>query len=366
MPIVQQDQNGALTIVLPNDAAQAQLDLKAQFDPVLSHLKAKHEDERYQPLLVRLSVIAQMAFDGIGGAPPNPQAALVQLGELKAEMARVDAQPGRFKLTLPPAEDVVGGREIVFGRLRGTTEVPAEQLELKGAIEETLTILQVIFPEQTRPSVVEQLFGNPSAPQAKRFDAYRFKLFSLARVGLERDADPKTAMQALNSLRAEILAQEGPRVKNGYMKRLGAWATASSLISAILYLVIRNNADFSVLGTAFRNVLVLWTGTMIGTWLSFGIRRNILTLRDLSNLEADMVEPAIRLIFTGLIAVTIAFIFMQGMVNVTVGQLNSANLFGHGSTAFLIGILLGVSEQALPGALTRRAAQFVSEVGGKP
>ena len=65
------------------------------------------------------------------------------------------------------------------------------------------------------------------------------------------------------------------------------------------------------------------------------------------------------------IAITIAFIFVCGMVNVNVGGLNSAHLLAHGSTALLIGMLLGVSEQALPGALTRRASQFVSEVGGK-
>jgi hypothetical protein len=240
MPIVQQDQNGALTIVLPDNPPQPQLDLKAQFDPVLSHLRPKHDDERYQPLLVRLSVIAQTAFDGVNGAPPNPQAALVQLGELKADVARVDAQPGRFMLRLPDAADAAGGREIVFGRVRGTTEVPADQLELKGAVEETLTILQIIFPETTGQSCLERLFGNPSAKLAKRFDSYRVKLFSLARVGLEQDADPKTATQALNSLRAEILAQEGPRVKNGYMKRLGAWAAAFALTTGILYLVIRN------------------------------------------------------------------------------------------------------------------------------
>jgi hypothetical protein len=36
-----------------------------------------------------------------------------------------------------------------------------------------------------------------------------------------------------------------------------------------------------------------------------------------------------------------------------------------GKSALLIGMLLGVSELALPGVLTRRASQFVSEVGGR-
>jgi len=110
---------------------------------------------------------------------------------------------------------------------------------------------------------------------------------------------------------------------------------------------------------------VLWTGTMIGTWLSFGIRRAKITFKDLGAMEDDMVEPAIRLIFTGLIAVTIGFIFICGMVTVSVGSLSSVQLLEQGRSALLIGMLLGVSELALPSALTRRASQFVSGIAGK-
>jgi hypothetical protein len=149
------------------------------------------------------------------------------------------------------------------------------------------------------------------------------------------------------------------------MKVLGAYAAAFGLAVFVAYLIARNNAGFSVQISMLRNLLLVWTGTMIGTWLSFGIRRPVLTVSDLGNLEADMVEPPIRLIFTGLIAVTISFMFVCGLVNISVGGLKSTEILGHGTSAMLIGMLLGVSEQALPGALTRRASQFVSEVAGK-
>ena len=90
-----------------------------------------------------------------------------------------------------------------------------------------------------------------------------------------------------------------------------------------------------------------------------------MTFRDLSALESDMVEPAIRLIFTALLAGSIAFIFIVEMVRVNIGGLDTAALLTLGSRALLIGILLGVSEQALPGALTRRASQFVTEFTGR-
>jgi len=63
----------------------------------------------------------------------------------------------------------------------------------------------------------------------------------------------------------------------------------------------------------------------------FGLRRPRITFKDLDALEEDMMEPAIRLVFTGLIAITIAFIFAIGMVNVNVGGLNSAHLLTNGS-----------------------------------
>ncbi len=136
-------------------------------------------------------------------------------------------------------------------------------------------------------------------------------------------------------------------------------------ISTAIYLIMRNNPEVSKLIYAFRNFFILWTGTMIGTWLSFGIRRAKITFKDLGAMEDDMVEPAIRLIFTGLIAVTIGVVFICGMVTVSVGSLSSQQLLDQGRSALLIGMLLGVSELALPSALTRHASQFVSEIAGK-
>lgn len=353
MPIVESRADGDFAMALPPGATAVQKAFAERTDQARRKLWYGRDIPGYRPLLDRLKEIAQQAFDGIGGAAADLGTASSQLDDLTAELTRLEARPGGFVVDLPD------GRDIEFQALPGKTPVP-EQLDFKGAVEETLTILKVIFPAGAEAGTM--LRGPTSA---RRFEEYRVKLYWIARVGLEGDADPKTATQALGNLRAEILAQEGPRIKNGYMRLLGAWAAGFAILFAVLYLVIRNNPDFSNLFSAFKNLFPLLTGTMIGTWLSFGIRKNILTLRDLSNLEADMVEPAIRLIFTGLIAVTIAFIFSQGMVNVVVGGLNSANLITQGSTAFLIGILLGVSEQALPGAVTQRAAQFVNEVGGR-
>jgi hypothetical protein len=346
---VQADANDAdlFQIVLPAGASNQEVALKQQFDSFAFALGDKRALPGYRPLLRRLQDAARRAFDGAGGAAPDPNSAQFALGAIDTQLKLLDARPGRFMVTLPAAND----RDIAFGLIPAPTPVPTDQLELKSDIESTLTTLQVVLKG-----------NNPGS--AARFQEYRSKLFSLAQVGLQPSSDVKAGRQALNALNAEILTREGPRVKNGYMKTLGAWAIAFAVLAAIVYGMagVPELSD-SLLGH-LRNFGTLWVGTMIGAWLSFGIRRAILNLTDLGNLESDMVEPAVRLVFTGLIAVSIGFIFMTGMVSVAIGGLQSANLLVHGSQAFLIGILMGVSEQALPGALTRRAAQFVSEVGG--
>jgi hypothetical protein len=274
---------------------------------------------------------------------------------------------GRFTVSLPEGALRPEDRDIIF-RTDGRPEpVPAQQLKLKSDIEETLTTLQIIFPPQGQRTWT--LFGWTLTPAEahgpRRFEEYRYKLFGLAQVGLEEYPSVETAQLALTGLQNEIVRREGPRTKNTYMRRLGLWALFLAATAAIAYLVIRNNDGFSAQLFAMKNLFLVWTGTMIGTWLSFGIRKPVITLADLGSLESDMVEPPLRLIFTGLIAITFGFVFMSGMVNVKIGSLDTLQLLNHGSIALVIGMLLGVSEQALPGALTRRSSQFSTEVAGK-
>jgi hypothetical protein len=362
MPIVQPsgDKVDVFEIVLDAAAKPEQTALKAQFDAVRLPLISKRDQAEYKTLLERLQIAARLGFDGVNGNPPQPDVALVSLGAIKADYERLRNLVGKFQVRLPGEDDAKSDqRDIIFEKMPGP--VPADQLKFKAEVEDTLTTLQVIFQEKK----IWKSGQSGKTPYQRQFEEYRGKLRSLAQVGLAGDADPDAGRQALKTLQLEILRREGPRIKNAYMKVLGTWALTFGVLTAVAYLVARNNSSFSFLLSSFRNTFLVWTGTMIGTWLSFGLRRPILAFDDLGALESDMVEPAIRLVFTGLIAVTIAFIFYSGMVNVSVGGLSSANLFAHGSTALLIGILLGVSEQALPGTLTRRAAQFVSEVGGK-
>ena len=371
MKIVQPkpDATGLFEIVLPAHATVEQETLKEKINEVISVISKKKDDANRAEWLQQLQVIATNGFDAKNA---DPAAARKSLEAFEKSVTRPEppvdetTRPGGYTVALPdpnnPHDRGVGWRELVFIRRKDLAVVPPDQLKLKAEIETTLTVLQTLFRDEEN--------AEPEPPKTMtamqhRYRAYQTMLLGAAQVGLQTPSDPDSSRQALESLQMEILMREGPRVKNGYMKVLGVLAALSGAPAAIIYLMLRNNPHFSQLLYAYQNLFVLWTGTMIGTWLSFGLRRPKLAFKDLGALEDDMVEPGFRLIFTGLIAITIAFIFASGMVNVSIGGLNSSNLLAHGSSALLIGMLLGVSEQALPGILTKRASQFVSEIGVK-
>jgi hypothetical protein len=360
---------GLFQIVLPEQATVAQKALKEKIDALLEILKQRQSEADYAMWVKNLDTIAKEGFDA---SQADPQAAMEKLDSLaeavldslakavtrpKSE-AVPTTRPGAYVVRLPDPTEGIGWQEIIFERIPDNPITP-DQLKLKADIDPTLMTLRAIFhdKEDARPKTMTAI--------QQRYAAYQIKLLGIAQTGLQTPADPNSARQWLEALRADILLREGPRVKNNYMKKLGAAAAALAAVSAVVYLVLRNNPEASHLVYAYRNLFVLLTGTMIGTWLSFGLRRPKIEFKDLSALEEDMMEPAVRLIFTGLIAITIAFVFATGMVNVNVGALNSARLLDNGRSALLIGMLLGVSELALPGVLTRRASQFVSEVGGR-
>jgi hypothetical protein len=362
---------GLFQIVLPEQATVAQKALKEKIDELLESLKQRQSEGDYTTWVANLETIAKEGFDA---SQADPQAAMEKVHSLAEAVTRPksDGVPptrqGAYKIRLPDcwtaqSDKGIGWQEILFEVTNEVFPIPPDQLKLKADIETTMMTLKAILHDKNDKN--EEALPKTMTANQHRYAAYQIKLLGIAETGLQTPADPNSARQPLEALQADILLREGPRVKNRYMKRLGVAAAALAAVSAVAYLVLRNNPQASDLLYAYRNLFVLLTGTMIGTWLSFGLRRSKIVFKDLSALEEDMMEPAVRLIFTGLIAITIAFVFATGMVNVTVGGLNSAHLLANGSSALLIGMLLGVSELALPGVLTRRASQFVSEVGGK-
>jgi hypothetical protein len=224
---------------------------------------------------------------------------------------------------------------------------PDDQLALKNDLEGTEAALKVLYPD-------EKL----------RLPRFR-ELLSLAQVGLQGTAEPRIAASALANLKQAILTTEGGARKNRYFKDLGLRAGVFGgpvlVLAALLKYVLPLFPP--VLDSGVVRVLVTFTllfgGAMIGGWLSYGLRTEALTFDELTTPEEDRLEPDIRLVFVGMLTIVVGLALYLGVLEISLGSISSRDLTHRASLALLIGILMGVSERALTGQVTKLVSNIL-------
>ena len=85
---------------------------------------------------------------------------------------------------------------------------------------------------------------------------------------------------------------------------------------------------------------------MAGVWLSFGARKRHFKFEDLQILEQDLLEPFVRLFFTGLLTLVLGLLLSTKILVIALGSVESWQFTQDSSLALLIGILSGFSEQS--------------------
>ena len=224
---------------------------------------------------------------------------------------------------------------------------PADQLTLKGDVEQSLTAILSIYPT--------------AGDRPKRDEAIG-RLLKIAQLGLVGQT-PGTgeASNALSLFKSDIVNKEAARIKNKYMLKLGIWSAVFALATWLAY-VLSELQPWLFLQqlVQYQNVFLAGTGAMIGGWASFATRKVVLSFDDLASLEEDRVEPPLRLIFTGILTTVLFLVFATGFASVSVGGFDSANVLTSGSVAVLTGLLAGLSEKVLPAAILKNARSFLS------
>lgn len=216
--------------------------------------------------------------------------------------------------------------------------IPEDQLALKDEVENSLLVMRSLFPKG-----------------GVRFDSYFRQLLSLAQLGLVGEANPSLALRTLKNLQLQVVIQEGARIKNQYMRKLGMSALTIGLPTFVLALCLRS---FTSLDT-YSSFCFLWSGCMAGIWLSFGIRKPKLKFEDLHVLESDRLSPYIRLFFAGLLTVVLGLLFSTEAVVISIGSLSTQDLKVSPEIALLIGVLCGVSEKTLSEKVGKTATSLV-------
>jgi hypothetical protein len=222
-----------------------------------------------------------------------------------------------------------------------TPPCPDDQLALKNDIEATEAALKILYPDDT-----------------VRLPRFR-ELLSLAQVGLQNPAEPKVAASALANLKQSILLTEGGARKNRYFKGLGIRAAvfagpALGFAALLKYAlpVCPPLLDRTVVQLMVSFAL-LFGGAMVGAWLSYGLRTETLTFDQLTTPEEDRLDPDIRLIFVGVLTLVVGLALYLGAVEISLGTISSHDLTHRNALALLVGALMGASERALTGQVTK-------------
>ena len=217
----------------------------------------------------------------------------------------------------------------------------AKEMELRDQVDAALTVLRMSVPDQAR------------------FNIYFRQLLSLTQAGLVGEsANPELALRALASLKQDVTAREAGRIKNQYMKSLGLTA-AGFILGLVALLAVLRCAGVGI-GPPIH-LLIFEIGVMAGVWLSFGTRKPVLKFEDLNVLEEDRLEPAVRLLFAGLLSLVLALAFHLKVITITLGDITSERLSANGYVALLFGLLSGVSEKALSTNVSKQASALFTK-----
>ncbi|HWX85200.1 MAG TPA: hypothetical protein VNZ48_16510 [Xanthobacteraceae bacterium] len=256
---------------------------------------------------------------------------------------------------LPPPED----------------DASPEKQDLYVQISKATTVIRTVCSriEERAESGWRKRFNCPDQPAKERarylLGDYMEKLHGIAVIGLE-NSYTSLAKLALAELRNEFFVREAGRIKNKYVRRLGAWAGIAALAFLVAHVVILTRYPDWAWGQMHKAFLVAAAGASIGTWASFSVRQVQFSFDDLVMLEENSLDPPLRILFVVALTLTACLLFWTGAINLEIGNLKTQqdSFRSSGTVAVLIGMFAGLSERALATAISGRATAFVKSIGG--
>ena len=201
-------------------------------------------------------------------------------------------------------------------------------------------------------AIINSLINTPEKNKNKYFE----KLLSLAQAGLVGNtANPKLAMLSLEKLKEEIIINEGARVKNRYMSKLGLCALGFSIAAIIINCIMEKMLGYK----GMRLYLYTWIGSICGTWISFGARKFNIGFNELSIIEDDMLTPVLRLIYIGMCSCIVLVFLDCGIVSIKISSIDTAQIKSNTELQFVVGVMSGLVESKLGLQIYKKFSDFI-------
>ncbi len=256
-------------------------------------------------------------------------------------MRELERKEGYFLITHYPSEE--SPIDIGFSPSpNGQGRAPEDQYQLKSDIEAFIVTLGEIYK-----------------PGSDDFNHYYQRVFYIAQLGLEgENIDNILANRTLEQLRGEIVVSAGATVRNKLLTTYGIGATICSALSGVLGVYFyKVPTDLLPLIPFF---LLMISGSMIGSWLSLGVRTRSFRFDEMRLQIRDHSGPYVRLAFTGVLTVVTGLLMNIGALQISIGSLDSSNITTDPIISLTFGVLLGFSEKTLVSTLTEKTKGIVS------
>ena len=242
--------------------------------------------------------------------------------------------------------------DIIFSVKPEISQVSELQQRLHLEIEKTLVVVRKLF--ENSPIELQQYFA---------------QLLTLAQAGLvPENAQPAISLNALQQLKNEIIDKKSGEVKNSYFKNLGIQALYLGVPPLCLALILKGldyfipNIDSLSNLSIFANFIFVWCSSLLGIWISFGARKTILSFEELTTIEEDRLEPMMRMLFAGAIALIFSLLFYKQAITINFGTVSSKDISTDSFIAMIFGVSLGLSEQILGKKITKKAASLFDNI----
>lgn len=230
-----------------------------------------------------------------------------------------------------------GSFDIVFGRANDQNYIDSiEEIKLYNSVERIATTINNL--KYTDKEIKEQFFE---------------KLVGIAQVGfIGENASVEFALAGIENLKNEMLENEGGRIKNKYHLDLGLCSLIALAILWGIYWFL--SSRFNDLDTSY---FIVFTGALIGQWLSFGARKMNLEFENLSTIEQDKMSKPIRIIFILLSSFILFVILTSGAIDFKFGEFSSDNL-DHWKNQIILGCVAGLLDSKLGLKLYEKATEI--------
>ena len=219
------------------------------------------------------------------------------------------------------------------------TSLDESKKKLNHSVKETNRMLNKIF---------YGLKGEHSDKYQKHID----ELKNIAEDGMKSD-DPKLVevMKSADEIQEKIVKEDGPLIESSYLKQLtitaGIFAVISFIIGVALSYWAMKNIEIGKIIKPFTCYFFIWTGSMIGLWLSRITKRINMTKEEIMKSQDKKMLSWIRLIFAGIVAVFVFAIMKNEIFEITVGGLTPAKVTSNPEIAIIFGAFAGLLDSKL-------------------